>query len=83
MARIGRVINLLGYHYTGEQYLRTKVKSEGYGSVDLGAHYQITSMFTVKMGMTNLLDEERDQVATDLDYIQKSRSIYAGIRANF
>ncbi|WP_434950539.1 TonB-dependent receptor domain-containing protein [Shewanella sp. HL-SH4] len=73
----------VGYHYTGEQYLRTKVKSEGYGSVDLGAHYQITPMFTVKMGMTNLLDEERDQVATDLDYIQKSRSVYAGIRANF
>lgn len=73
----------MAYHYTGKQYLRTNVESDGYGSLDLGANYQINASFTVKLGMTNLLDEERDDIATDLDYIQKSRSVYAGVTANF
>lgn len=71
------------YHYTGEQYLRTNVKSDGYGSLDIGANYQINPMFRLKLGVTNLTDSERDDAATDLDYIQKSRSVYAGITASF
>ncbi|ABK48092.1 TonB-dependent receptor [Shewanella sp. ANA-3] len=73
----------IAYHYTGEQYLRTNVKSDGYGSLDLGVNYQINPMFRVKLGVTNLTDAERDQIATDLDYIQKSRSVYAGVTASF
>lgn len=73
----------IAYHYTGEQYLRANVKSEGYGSLDIGTNYQINPMFRLKLGVTNLTDSERDQVATDLDYIQKSRSIYAGVTASF
>ncbi|CAD6365988.1 Colicin I receptor [Shewanella hafniensis] len=73
----------VAYHYTGEQYLRTNVKSDGYGSLDIGANYQINPMFRLKLGVTNLTDSERDDAATDLDYIQKSRSVYAGITASF
>ncbi|MCK7628775.1 TonB-dependent receptor [Shewanella sp. JNE10-2] len=73
----------VAYHYTGEQYLRANVKSDGYGSLDIGANYQINPMFRLKLGVTNLTDSERDDAATDLDYIQKSRSVYAGITASF
>lgn len=73
----------VAYHYTGEQYLRANVKSDGYGSLDIGANYQINPMFKLKLGVTNLTDSERDDAATDLDYIQKSRSVYAGITASF
>lgn len=73
----------VAYHYTGEQYLRANVKSDGYGSLDIGANYQINPMFRLKLGVTNLTDSERDNAATDLDYIQKSRSVYAGITASF
>ncbi|MCK7633005.1 MULTISPECIES: TonB-dependent receptor domain-containing protein [unclassified Shewanella] len=73
----------VAYHYTDEQYLRANVKSDGYGSLDIGANYQINPMFRLKLGVTNLTDSERDDAATDLDYIQKSRSVYAGITASF
>ena len=59
------------------------------GKCDLGVvgyvshHGWLGNRLRVKLGVTNLTDTERDQVATDLDYIQKSRSIYAGVTASF
>ncbi|KLV04643.1 TonB-dependent receptor [Photobacterium aquae] len=73
----------LAYQYTGTQYLRTDKKSAAYNTLDLGAQYEVIKNLKLKLGMTNLTDEERDDVATSYDYIMKSRSIYAGISYDY
>ncbi|MDV5171348.1 TonB-dependent receptor domain-containing protein [Photobacterium rosenbergii] len=71
------------YQYTGEQYVRIDEKSDAYGTLDLGARYTAMDSLNVKLGVTNLTDEDRDDVATSYDYILKSRSIYAGVSYDF
>jgi len=68
----------VSYQYTGEQYVRTDEKSDGYGTVDLGAQYEAIKNLNLKLGVTNLTNEKRDETAVSYDYIMKSRSIYAG-----
>ncbi|MGL6258957.1 TonB-dependent receptor domain-containing protein [Vibrio sp. WXL103] len=71
------------YQYIGDQFVRTDEKSDAYGILDLGARYTAMESLNVKLGVTNLTDEERDDVATGYDYILKSRSIYAGVSYEF
>nr|WP_202819666.1 TonB-dependent receptor [Thaumasiovibrio occultus] len=73
----------VAYKYTGTQYVRVDEKSAAFGLVDLGVQYQALQGLTVKLGVSNLLDEERDEVATKYDYILKSRSVYAGLTYDF
>ncbi|WP_254463050.1 TonB-dependent receptor domain-containing protein [Photobacterium ganghwense] len=71
------------YQYTGSQYVRSGEKLDGYGTLDLGARYEAIKNLNLKLGVTNLTDEERDDTATQLDYILKARSVYAGISYDF
>ncbi|MEH6533267.1 MAG: TonB-dependent receptor [Photobacterium frigidiphilum] len=72
------VYTYVSYQYTGEQYVRTDEKSDGYGIFDLGAQYEAVKNLNLKLGVTNLTDEKRDDVAVKYDYIMKSRTIYVG-----
>lgn len=71
------------YQYTGSQYVRSGEKLDGYGTLDLGARYEAIKNLNLKLCVTNLTDEERDDTATQLDYILKARSVYAGISYDF
>ncbi|UXH99925.1 TonB-dependent receptor domain-containing protein [Photobacterium sp. TY1-4] len=71
------------YQYTGEQSVRSGEKLDGYGTMDLGARYEAVKNLNLKLGVTNVTDEERDETATKLDYILKARSIYAGVSYDF
>ncbi|OOE37250.1 TonB-dependent receptor [Salinivibrio kushneri] len=74
------------YQYTGSQYAKQGsdlVKLDAYGTVDLGARYQPVNNLNLKLGVTNLTNEERGETAIDLDYIMKARSVYAGVSYDF
>lgn len=73
----------VSYQYTGTQYVRDNEKSAAYGTVDLGAQFEAIKNLNLKLGVTNLTDEERDDIATSYDYILKSRSVYAGVSYDF
>ncbi len=71
------------YQYTGSQYVRSGQKLSAYGTMDLGARYEAIENLNLKLGVTNLTNEERDEAATKLDYILKARSVYAGVSYDF
>ncbi|NAW87025.1 TonB-dependent receptor [Photobacterium halotolerans] len=71
------------YQYTGSQYVRSGQKLSAYGTMDLGARYEAIQNLNLKLGVTNLTNEERDEAATKLDYILKARSVYAGVSYDF
>jgi len=71
------------YQYTGSQYVRSGEKLSAYGTMDLGARYEAIQNLNLKLGVTNLTNEERDEAATQLDYILKARSVYAGVSYDF
>ncbi|MCE2597000.1 TonB-dependent receptor [Motilimonas cestriensis] len=76
----------LAYNYTGSQFLGTSLsqeKASAYSTLDVGAQYEAIKNLTFKAGVTNLTDEDRDDIAVKYDYILKGRSIYAGVAYDF
>jgi outer membrane receptor for ferrienterochelin and colicins len=76
----------VAYQYTGEQYVSSVSDanlSEAYKTVNLAMQYAPTKDINIKAGITNLLNEERDEVAENYYYALQSRSIYAGITYDF
>lgn len=74
----------ISYQYIGTQYLRDRIKGDAYSTVDIGASYSPVKNLALKLGMTNLTNSKRDDVAADkYDYILKGRSLYSGVSYAF
>lgn len=78
----------LGYQYIGSQLLRNTISnrdvdSGAYHLVNLGTQYQLTPQLSLNGGMKNLGDAKRDSAARDSDYIEQSRTLYAGFTLAF
>ncbi|MEQ9942491.1 TonB-dependent receptor [Pectobacterium aroidearum] len=75
----------VSYQYTGNQYLRDKEtnKTRGFNTVDIGATYTPVKNVDLKLGITNLTNEKRDYVATNLDYFLSGRTVYGGVSYKF
>ncbi|MNT83570.1 catecholate siderophore receptor CirA [compost metagenome] len=78
----------LGYQYIGSQVLRNTISnkdvdSAAYHLVNLGSQYQLTPQLSLNGGVKNLGDSDRDAAARDSDYIELSRTFYAGFTLAF
>ncbi|MEP3351094.1 MAG: TonB-dependent receptor [Marinomonas sp.] len=76
----------VSYQYTGEQYVSSVSDtnlSDAYNTVNVAMQYAPNESIKIKAGITNLLNEERDDVAETYYYVLKSRSLYAGITYDF
>nr|WP_043158058.1 siderophore amonabactin TonB-dependent receptor [Aeromonas diversa] len=75
----------LSWQYVGSQYLTVPLlkaqtfKSDSYQTVDVNTNWKVTKALDFKLGLTNLTNTKRDQVATDADFILEGRTVYAGI----
>ncbi|ACT11516.1 MULTISPECIES: TonB-dependent receptor domain-containing protein [Pectobacterium] len=75
----------VSYQYTSNQYLRDKetYRTRGFNTVDIGATYTPVKNVDLKLGVTNLTNEKRDYVATDIDYFVSGRTVYGGVSYKF
>ncbi|MFK8331883.1 TonB-dependent receptor domain-containing protein [Pseudomonas sp. BJa5] len=78
----------LGYQYIGSQVLRNTISNQdvdsaAYHLVNLGSQYQLTPQLSLNAGVKNLGDSDRDSAARDADYIELSRTLYAGFTLAF
>lgn len=75
----------LAWQYVGSQFmsvplLRSNVfKSDSYQTLDVNTKWKVTPALDFKLGITNLTNTKRDQVATDADFILEGRTVYAGV----
>jgi outer membrane receptor for ferrienterochelin and colicins len=75
----------LAWQYVGSQIIKVPArnaqafKSESYQTLDLNTNWTVTQALDFKLGITNLTNTQRDQVATDADFILEGRSVYAGV----
>ncbi len=79
----------LGLRYTGSQqdvyfspvtYTSDRVDIDAYTVVDLAASWRLTQSLELTGRVTNLLDEEYEEV---LGFVRPGRAVYAGIRGRF
>ena len=79
----------LGLRYTGSQqdvyfspvtYTSDRVDIDAYTVVDLAASWRLTQSLELTGRVTNLLDEEYEEV---LGFVRPERAVYAGIRGRF
>ncbi|MCX7134247.1 siderophore amonabactin TonB-dependent receptor, partial [Aeromonas sp.] len=75
----------LAWQYVGSQFIKVPMynsqalKSKHYQTLDLNTNWKVTPALDFKLGITNLTNTQRDQVATDADFILEGRTVYAGV----
>ncbi|MGY3885631.1 siderophore amonabactin TonB-dependent receptor [Aeromonas aquatica] len=75
----------LAWQYVGSQFIKVPMhnsqalKSKHYQTLDVNTNWAVTPALDFKLGITNLTNTQRDQVATDADFILEGRTVYAGI----
>jgi outer membrane receptor for ferrienterochelin and colicins len=75
----------LVWQYVGSQFIKVPMhnaealKSKHYQTLDLNTNWTVTPALDFKLGITNLTSTQRDQVATDADFILEGRTVYAGV----
>ncbi|MGE6106972.1 siderophore amonabactin TonB-dependent receptor [Aeromonas sobria] len=74
----------LAWQYVGSQSMTVPVKGEvlrakHYQTLDVNTNWTVTPALDFKLGITNLTNTQRDQTATDADFILEGRSVYAGV----
>ena len=53
--------------------------SKHYQTLDVNTKWTVTPALDFKLGITNLTNTQRDEVATDADFILEGRTVYAGV----
>jgi outer membrane receptor for ferrienterochelin and colicins len=71
------------YQYTGSQLIyvasaNANQKSAAFHTLDLGTNYNPIQPLTLKLGMNNLTNTKRDEVATAADTVLQGRTVTAG-----
>lgn len=75
----------LAWQYVGSQVITVPArnaqafKSKHYQTLDVNTNWKVTPALDFKLGITNLTNTQRDQVATDAEFILEGRTVYAGI----
>ncbi|MCP3290286.1 siderophore amonabactin TonB-dependent receptor, partial [Aeromonas hydrophila] len=75
----------LAWQYVGSQFIKVPMhnsqalKSDSYQTLDVNTKWKVTPALDFKLGITNLTNTQRDQVATDADFILEGRTVYAGV----
>ena len=75
----------LAWQYVGSQFIKVPMhnsqalKSDSYQTLDVNTKWKVTPALDFKLGITNLTNTKRDQVATDADFILEGRTVYAGV----
>ncbi|MDA0147096.1 TonB-dependent receptor domain-containing protein [Vibrio sp. LaRot3] len=76
-----------GVNYTGSQFNEQRgvprYELDGYSTVNLGASYAVTDVFTVKAGITNLFDERLDESELQYEEQEFGRTYYLTMDLQF
>lgn len=75
----------LAWQYVGSQVIKVPARnaqaftSKHYQTLDVNTKWTVTPALDFKLGITNLTNTQRDEVATDADFILEGRTVYAGV----
>ena len=75
----------LAWQYVGSQVITVPARtaqaftSKHYQTLDVNTNWTVTPALDFKLGITNLTNTKRDEVATDADFILEGRTVYAGV----
>lgn len=75
----------LAWQYVGSQVIKVPARnsqaftSKHYQTLDVNTNWTVTPALDFKLGITNLTNTKRDEVATDADFILEGRTVYAGV----
>ncbi|MBP6793203.1 MAG: TonB-dependent receptor, partial [Aeromonas sp.] len=75
----------LAWQYVGSQVIKVPARnsqaftSKHYQTLDVNTNWTVTPALNFKLGITNLTNTQRDEVATDADFILEGRTVYAGV----
>ena len=75
----------LAWQYVGSQVIKVPARnsqaftSKHYQTLDVNTNWTVTPALDFKLGITNLTNTQRDEVATDADFILEGRTVYAGV----
>ncbi len=75
----------LAWQYVGSQVIKVPTRnsqaftSKRYQTLDVNTNWTVTPALDFKLGITNLTNTQRDEVATDADFILEGRTVYAGV----
>ncbi|MGY3867006.1 siderophore amonabactin TonB-dependent receptor [Aeromonas bivalvium] len=75
----------LAWQYVGSQIITVPArnaqafKSKHYQTLDVNTNWSVTPALDFKLGITNLTNTQRDDVATDAEFILEGRTVYAGV----